>query len=278
MSRSQYSSWLYVWDDGDNPGAGSKVADSTGLNGNWVKISDAFKAEHNTPGGAHADAVIGKNNLKTSAADGSTIELDASVGLRIKDAGVTKAKLATAVADASTIELHATNGLQVKDAGVTGAKLKQTGTGAVVDETTLEFASNEMQIKDAGVTFAKVAEAARRKFVFTLTFAYNYSGNTYSANGKTITGTYGYVMPFDGEILSFSVCKTDGGTASASIPDVYDSEDISAGAVIGVGETVGGGYHIVLANGSEFAGGYGNTRITKDATKDALLMITICSR
>ena len=79
--------------DGENPGAGSQTIRSTGLNDLAVELDIAVGTEHNADG-THKANKIDKAQLKTTVADGSTIEKDATVGLRVKDAGITAAKLA----------------------------------------------------------------------------------------------------------------------------------------------------------------------------------------
>lgn len=199
MSRSQYSSWLYVWDDGDNPGAGSKVADSTGLNGNWIKISTAFQAEHNTPSGTHKAAVIDKGNLKTTVADGSTLELDGSVGLRVKDLGVTKAKLATSVADGSTLEKDASVGLRIKNDGVQAYKIKGTGSGKAVDDNTIIVnASGELEVSE--IQYTNIAHGIFGRSTMLGPFIYHtdqVGQNTYLEFGfhSTVSNRWVYACP-----------------------------------------------------------------------------------
>jgi hypothetical protein len=112
MTRIQHNSWLYHWDAGDNPGAGTKGADSTGLNGQWYKIDVAVLTEH-TSAGAHGSNVIHKGNLHTDVADGTTIERDGTNGLQIVAGGVDTTQLAT---DAVTT-------IKITDANVTTPKI-----------------------------------------------------------------------------------------------------------------------------------------------------------
>lgn len=79
---------LGTWSKGEKPGAGPQTfKGGTGLNYNWWQLDDAVGTEHNADG-SHKDAVIQKNNLHTNVADGTTIELDATQGLRVKAGGI----------------------------------------------------------------------------------------------------------------------------------------------------------------------------------------------
>lgn len=204
---------LHTYEEGENPGAGSQtVQGGGGLNDNWLILDAAVGTQHTAAGAHKSDVITGANLVGTggtNVADGSTLEFSASTGtkvLRVKDGGLTKAKLATSVADASTIELDATNGLQVKDGGITGAKLKQTGTGAVVDETTLEFSSDEMRIKDAGVTGAKIShDNTRTKDTFTCVIT-TATGTDYATfHGTALSAARGISMPRAGSITKITL-------------------------------------------------------------------------
>jgi len=120
---------LGMWTDGENPGAGSQQVDNTGLNGNWQKLATAVK-DHKTTG-VHEDDVIDGPMLKTTSADGSTIELAGSpLKYRIKALGITTAELALDSADSTIVKDDAsvdanraitTN--HVRDAAITLVKL-----------------------------------------------------------------------------------------------------------------------------------------------------------
>jgi hypothetical protein len=111
-----------VYDDHDEPGTGSKTIPSTGTNHNAVKADALFALLLNSDQTIKAN-IIDKGNLKTTVADGVTIEKDATNGLQVKNGGITTAKIATTVADGVTIEKDETNGLQVKNGGITTAKI-----------------------------------------------------------------------------------------------------------------------------------------------------------
>jgi len=145
---------LGTWLDGENPGAGSQSVDSTGLNGNAIKIDTAIGAEHNADG-THKAAKIDKGNLKTTVADGSTLELHATNGLQAKDAGITAAKLAS----------NAVETAKIKDANVTAAKLAASAIaigGTAIQAGALkaaDFGASAVEtaaIKNANVTTEKL--------------------------------------------------------------------------------------------------------------------------
>ena len=96
MSRSvtAIKGKLWVWNDNDNPGAGTKgvtkVAGGTGLNANWEAL-DYLYVQHNDDG-THQDATIKGSNLIQSGAnacvDETTIEFSGNKA-RVKDASIT---------------------------------------------------------------------------------------------------------------------------------------------------------------------------------------------
>jgi hypothetical protein len=142
-----------VYDDHDEPGTGSKTIPSTGTNHNAVKADALFALLLNSDQTIKAN-IIDKGNLKTTVADGVTIEKDATNGLQVKNGGITTAKIATTVADGVTIEKDETNGLQVKNGGITTAKIATT----VADGVTIEKdETNGLQVKNGGITTAKIA-------------------------------------------------------------------------------------------------------------------------
>jgi hypothetical protein len=134
---------LGTWPDAENPGAGSQSVDSTGLNGNFIKLDTAVGSHHNADG-THKANIIDKASLKTTVADASTIELDGTNGLQVKDAGITAAKLAT----------DAVETLKIKAANVTAVKL---ATDSVEEAKIKAAAVTTTKIKDANVTSAKLA-------------------------------------------------------------------------------------------------------------------------
>jgi len=90
--------------------------------------------------------------------DNSTIEINGSNNLQVKDDGITGAKLNANVVDDSTLQL-ASDQLKIKDSGVTGTKLNSN----VADNSTIELHSNALRVKDNGITNAKLADNAVTK-------------------------------------------------------------------------------------------------------------------
>jgi hypothetical protein len=128
---------LWVWDDNDDPGAGSKSTSktegNTGLNANWNELDVAVFTQH-LANGSHKNDVIHGASLHTDCLDGSTLEFSAGSGTkvaRIKDAGVTLPKISASGASSGQAIMY--NGSAVAwgtptpalaDASVTRAKLE----------------------------------------------------------------------------------------------------------------------------------------------------------
>lgn len=124
---------LGTWTDGENPGAGSQSVDSTGLNGNQIKLDNALGTQHNVDG-THKSDVIDGINIKASAVDGATLETTAATGtktIRVKDGGIGTAKIADAAITAVKL---ANNVIAAKRwVGI----LNQSGSGDPVASTIL---------------------------------------------------------------------------------------------------------------------------------------------
>lgn len=255
MSRTATSNLaLGCFDEGDNPGAGSKtvVSGNTGLNGNWLIIDAAVGVGHNADGTHKADVIDGPN-LKTSVADATGIQLTGSpLKLNLKDDGVTGAKIAAAFADGSTLETSAATGaktIRVKDAGITKAKLAST----VADGTSLELdATNGLQIKADGVTAAKIShDNTRTKVCFTCNIATSVGTDYATCSGAQLSATMGIPMPRAGSITKISVCDAGSlytGTANYGVKTFtsgqlltvnwYDGDGLVTVKVIGTATTL----------------------------------------
>ena len=147
---------LGMWLDADNPGAGSQSVDNTGLNGDKIKLETAIATEHNA-NGTHKDDKIDGPALKTTVADGSSIEATGTPRkLQLKALGIQKGHINSNVADADSLQKNGTSGaLEIK--AVKAGKILGTGTGKAVDGATIGLnASNELEVKDAGITLAKL--------------------------------------------------------------------------------------------------------------------------
>jgi hypothetical protein len=114
---------LGMWDDGDNPGAGSKteIVGNTGLNGNWLRIDLAIGTEHNADG-THKTGVIRAENLNDDVVDGITIIRDAITkklkignipGVHLQDLSVTTNKIVDGAVTRSKIENGAIDGTKL---------------------------------------------------------------------------------------------------------------------------------------------------------------------
>lgn len=222
---------LGVWDDGDNPGAGSKTVSNTGLNGNMLIIDTAVGTEHNADG-THKDDKIAGRSLKASIVDGATLEASAATGTKV---------------------------FRVKDGGLTGVKMDQAA-GQTVDGATLEFDSNAIRVKDGGISTAKLADDAvaaakishdntRTKNNYTLVFDAKTLGTYAKYHGTAMTAALGIPMPRSGVVTKLTASHAGGGTASFS--NAYGSGGLgtfAAGDRINGIITSGGSYNYPAIN------------------------------
>jgi len=202
MSRVETSILkLGAWDEGDNPGAGSKtvVSANTGLNGNWLILDTAVGIGH-TAAGAHAADVIDGPNLKTTVADGVAIQLTGTpLKLNLKDGGIATAKIA--------------------DDAVTAAKLAD----ACIDAAAKLAADVVITAKilDANVTLAKLAADSvdatkithdnnRTKVCFTCAInTVGWDGYA-SFHGATLANNIGIIMPHAGSLMKVTAVEAGG--------------------------------------------------------------------
>jgi hypothetical protein len=145
---------LGTWLDGENPGAGSQTVDSTGLNGNAIKLDTAVGVAHTTAG-AHKSGVIDGPNLAATAVDASSIQLaGAPLKLSVKALGIVASMIAAGAVIAGKLADGAVEqASRIADGIITGAKL---AAGTI---TTDKIASGGVQtanIADANVTTAKL--------------------------------------------------------------------------------------------------------------------------
>jgi hypothetical protein len=204
MARTETDNGLLgMWAQGDNPGAGAQDgSDSNALNGNWVKIDKLF-IEHTTAG-AHKSDVIDGPSLKTTVADGVTLELTGSpLKLQLKDGGITAAKLGTSCVTNTKISDNSVSTFKIQNDAVTTAKIN---TSAVTTE----------RLNDDAVTAAKISHTnTRTKNVFTFSIAATDSFAHH--NALQTTASTGAVMPRPGSITRVVVHSTAGDTADTGI-------------------------------------------------------------
>lgn len=252
---------LGTWAQNENPGAGSQsVKDGAGLNNNWLILDEAVGTEH-TAAGAHKSNVIDKGNLKTTVCDATTIEKDASVGLRIKDSGVSKAKLNTDVADGSSIEKDSGVGLRIKASGVQNTHLLASGTTRVMDNSSInQNASGQLQVADDGITAPKIShDNNRTKFFFGFAGDSSVTGAYGKFNGVACNSAMGPVMPRNGAVTKMTICSGGGNVQSITIP--YSASAFLAGHRIRaqVGDYgMGGDQYVAITdidNSTEFTSG-----------------------
>jgi len=142
--------------DGENPGAGSQtvLAGNTGLNANWLILDQAVGTEH-LANGVHKSNVIDGPNLKTTVADGSTLELSGSpLKLRVKALGITSAQLGAGSVIAGKIGVGAINASNLFAAGIVDASA--LGLNSVTTAKIAVDAVTTARILDHQVTTAKL--------------------------------------------------------------------------------------------------------------------------
>lgn len=206
---------LGTWLDAENPGAGSQTVDNTGLNGDKIKIDVAVGAEHNA-NGTHKDDKIDGPSLKTTVADGSSLEATGTPRkLQVKALGIQKGHINSNVADGDSLQKNGTSGaLEIKT--IKAGKLLGSGAGKAVDGTTIGLnGSNELEVKDDGITAGKIShDNTARKHLFTFSID---SGTNYGVcNGIVTTAAIGIPMPRAGAVTGIAVCDSVGNVLTDS--------------------------------------------------------------
>ena len=133
MPSKTPSGFLNTYDELEDPGRGSKIVPGDGFNSNPIVLDSAVFGAHNLDG-SHQAAVIDGINLKSTVADGSTIEQDSSSHkLKIKLLGIVAGLLAPGC--------------------ITAGKILGTGTGKAVDNLSIGLnANSELELKEGGIT------------------------------------------------------------------------------------------------------------------------------
>lgn len=210
---------LGMWNQGDNPGAGSKTVDNDGLNGNWQKIDTAVGTEHNTNGTHIANSIV-IGYLNSNTMDGSSLEYNAG-GCRIKASGVQGSMLNSNTADGSTLELSGTT-LRIKDLGVTTAKINASAvtTAKIADDNVttdkLEYSEYIALISQSGtsnptVTVIKNTLSGAPTWTRTGVGTYQYTLGAGFTVGKTVAWiTNGLGSPV-ANIFEWRLVDTNGG-------------------------------------------------------------------
>lgn len=194
---------LGVWDDGDNPGAGSKTIKqgNVGLNGNWLILDDAVGTEHN-PDGTHKPGVIKAENLNIDVVDGVTLDKNVITNkLQIKEGGV--------------------NTAQIADNAVTESKI---ANGAV---TRFKIANGAVGYQQ--IDWGEIVIRAQNYVIFT--FPDPSSDFAYLNNVQT-SNTFGLVIPSlsGGLLYRWSLVFANGTKISSDILNI----DVAMGDVITV--------------------------------------------
>lgn len=206
---------LGVWDDGDNPGAGSKtvISGNTGLNMNWLRVDETIGGEHNT-NGTHKDDKINGNSIKQSATDGTTLTTNNATGakvLKIADGGVG----ATQLADTSITNV------KISNQTILPAKLDSSsaisGYPLTAGATTPSYAQlGTTGIADDAITAAKIShDNNRTKNIYTCIFDSTLTGYA-KHNNIIFTASLGIPTSEAGSITRVSRCTSTGSIATQS--------------------------------------------------------------
>jgi hypothetical protein len=272
MSKALYSNWLIVADDGDHAGAGSKTVDSTGWNGNWIKITNAFQLEHNTPDGSHKTNIIDGPNLKDTIVDGVTLE---SYGnpkkFRVRDRGLSGMKIMLgnitadlmadgAIASASKIldgvitgakiALRTITGNNLADATITAAKLADfciDSVNKLVDGLIIgtKIAANTITGSNVLSHTLGADKLAHDNTARKRTIVFDVSGITLAQyakhDGVQLTASLGVPMRHSGSVTGVISCDSGGSVVYAAYP--YGTYAFAAGDRLAVrGLATGGQY------------------------------------
>ena len=223
---------LGTWLDGENPGAGSQSVDNTGLNGDKIKLDVAVGTGH-TVAGAHKADVIDGPSLKTTAADGATLQLTGSpLKLSVKSDGVQGTHLNANVVDNDSLEVSAGTGVKtLRIKTIKAGKILGTGTGKALDNTTIDLnGSNEVEVKDAGVTSTKISHDNTRTKIL-LTFSIDAVTGFGQIGGVVTNNTQGVPMPRAGCITAVSGCTAAGSvTTGTTAYSLVSNGHFAAGA------------------------------------------------
>jgi len=209
---------LGQWDEEDTPGAGDKDVAGPGINGDRTKIDTAVGVAHN-PDGSHKANTIDGPTLKTTAADGATLEVAGTpLALRVKDGGVGTTQLADDSVTADKL-----------NADTAGAGLTQDAGGALQvnpDGTTIEISGDTIRVKDGGISSAKIADDAitaakishdnnRTVETFSCVIKTTVSLDYGTFHGVDLSASYGIPMPHAGSITKVTCIEANGTVSSA---------------------------------------------------------------
>jgi hypothetical protein len=151
MASQTIMNWLLTWADGDEPGAGSQSADSTGLNGQWWKIAEVLAGIFSLPSGALKASIIHGSNLNNDVVDMTSLTRDGSGAICINTGGVNHLMLGQ-ITDDSTIQKNGSTGmLEVKSVPQAKMAANSVGTAELIDANV-----TTAKIADANVTTAKL--------------------------------------------------------------------------------------------------------------------------
>jgi hypothetical protein len=224
-----------LWEQGDNPGAGSQdftIFTDTGLNGNFKRLYRAVKTVLTASGGLNAGVITGAS-LATSVADGSTLEV-VSGSMRVKDGGVSTAKLAAqAVTTAKMALLSVDSTILASDASVDANRAVTTNS-----------------IKDGAVLGSKISHDNSRMKCFVVMAQKTLSASVFGFIGDVqFTANLGIRMSQAGSFTSFQG-KGSAGAEAAGVNAAYGTQTFTVNDYIGCTYTAAGTNIAITKNGS----------------------------
>jgi len=233
MSRSTTTNLaLGVWDQGDNPGAGSKtvLTGNSGLNFNWLQVDVTAGVGHNIDG-THKTDVIDGPNLKTTAADGSSLELSGSpLKLRIRQHATIDANRGI-VTD------------MIKDAQITGLKIavgainnvSHFATGIIPTAAIANFNVTTPKLADDAVDGTKQPHDSnvRRQYIHG---SIKTTTSFLRLSDLPTTGLMGVPMTRTGALTGMRVVDSTGTTLSSS--KVYVATGAAVDGRFGAGDKI----------------------------------------
>lgn len=213
MARSATASSgeLWVWDDHDNPGAGTKgvtkASGGIGLNANWETLDVAVFTEHDNTGAHRTNVIKGSNLIQTGAnscVDGSTLEFSSNQ-IRVKDLGITGAKIATGTITYDKLANDAVTADKLRDDASVDANR------AVTTNHIRDSAITTAKIADDNVTPAKMPhDNNRTKNYFTFSFDATTAGTYAKVNGVSTTSLTGIAMRRAGSVTGVTFVNSSG--------------------------------------------------------------------
>lgn len=194
MRSTTPDGYFNVYDDNDNPGAGSKTLTpaegNTGLNGNFVQ-SGKLMSSHN-PDGSHKNDIIHGANMHPDSVDGITLEYNTATGTkyaRVKLGSLTLAYLSVSGAADGEVPVYSGGTLDWGKPVLGAANIE---AGAITSE---KIAHNNTRTKSYLVFAATISGGGNQYF---------------ECNGQVLSAALGVPMLRGGAISGWAITQSDG--------------------------------------------------------------------